>query len=158
MANNSKISDIVYKLALPLAQSNGYTVYEAEYGKEGADYVLRVVLDTMTDDGEPVSIEACEAVSRALSEALDREDPIGGAYILEVTSPGLDRPLKKEEDFSRFAGHSIDIGLYKAVNGRKTVNGVLKGLEDGNIVLETSQGDEKIPLKETSYVRLAVEF
>lgn len=156
MAN--KVSDAVYALALPLAQENGYTVYEVEYKKEGADMVLRVVLDTVTDDGEPVSINACENVSRALSELLDKNDPVSGAYMLEVTSPGLDRPLKKDEDFVRFAGKDVEIGLYKAINGSKMLCGALSGLEDGNVVIDADGEKISVPRSDTSFVRLAVKF
>lgn len=155
---SNKVSDAVYALALPLAQENGYTVYEVEYKKEGADMVLRVVLDTVTDDGEPVSISACENVSRALSDILDKNDPVPGAYMLEVTSPGLDRSLKKEEDFSRFAGKEVEIGLYKAVNGSKLLTGVLSGLKDANVVISDGSREISIPREDTSFVRLAVKF
>lgn len=94
MASNSKVTDIVYALALPLAQEAGCTLYEVEYKKEGADNVLRVVLDTL--DNSSISIDMCEKVSRSLSDVLDEKDPIRGAYMLEVTSPGLDRPLKRQ--------------------------------------------------------------
>ena len=155
---SNKVSDAVYALALPLAQENGYTVYEVEYKKEGADMVLRVVLDTVTDDGEPVSISACENVSRALSDILDKNDPVPGAYMLEVTSPGLDRSLKKEEDFSRFAGKEVEIGLYKAVNGSKLLTGVLSGLKNANVVISDGSREISIPREDTSFVRLAVKF
>ena len=155
MAN--KVADVVYALALPLAQDNGYTVYEVEYKKEGADMILRVVLDS-EDDENPVSITACENVSRALSEILDKNDPVSGAYMLEVTSPGLDRPLKKDEDFVRFKGKEIEIGLYKAVNGSKMLSGTLVGLEDGNVVIYSNGENVSVPKNETSFVRLAVIF
>lgn len=156
MAN--KVADAVYALALPLAQDNGYTIYEVEYKKEGADMVLRVVLDTVDDNGEPVSISACENVSRALSELLDKNDPVSGAYMLEVTSPGLDRPLKKDEDFVRFAGKEIEIGLYKAVNGSKMLIGELIGLEGDNVIIDADGERISIPRNSTSFIRLAVKF
>lgn len=155
---SNKISDAVYEVALPIAKENGYTVYEVEYKKEGADMVLRVVLDTFDDSEESVSITACENVSRALSDILDSKDLVQGAYMLEVTSPGLDRPLKKEEDFKRFAGKDIEIGLYKAINKSKLISGTLTGLEDGSVVLEDNGEKIIIPLKDTSFVRLQVKF
>ena len=155
MAN--KVADAVFSLALPLAEENGYTVYEVEYKKEGSDMVLRVVLDTF-DDENPVSITACENVSRALSELLDKEDPVTGAYMLEVTSPGLDRPLKKDEDFVRFKGKEVEVGLYKALNGTKMLVGELVGLEDANVVIAANGENVIVPKNETSFVRLAVIF
>jgi len=157
VAQGSRITQTVYDMALPLAEANGCTVYEVEYKKEGSDYVLRVTLDSV-DDETPVSITMCENVSRALSEKLDENDPTSNAYMLEVTSPGLDRPLKKEEDFARFAGKEIEVGLYKQLNGTKLIEGTLIGLKDGVITL--SKGEENIEIKreDTSFVRLAVIF
>jgi len=156
MAN--KVADEVYALSLPLAEENGYTVYEVEYKKEGSDMVLRVVLDTKNDSDDPVSITACENVSRALSDILDKKDIISGAYMLEVTSPGIDRPLKKDEDFVRFAGKEIEIGLYKAVNGSKMLTGVLLGLENGEVSIEENGEKISIAKDDASFIRLAVKF
>ena len=155
-----KITDRIYEMALPLAQGEGLTIYEVEYKKEGSDYVLRVILDTQADgDTEYVSIDACERVSRQLSDMLDESDPIKDAYMLEVTSPGLDRPLKRDEDFARFAGRDIDIGLYKAINGSKIVCGKLIGYADGIITAELPDGSEfSIKKDETSSVKLTVVF
>ena len=155
-----KITDRIYEMALPLAQNEGLCIYEVEYKKEGADYVLRVILDTASDgEGEYVSIDACEKVSRALSDMLDESDPIKEAYMLEVTSPGLDRPLKRDEDFVRFAGRDIDIGLYKAIGGSKIISGKLIGLSDGVITAELPDGSEfSIKKDETSSVKLTVIF
>ena len=155
-----KITDRIYEMALPLAQNEGLGIYEVEYKKEGADYVLRVILDTVAEsETEYVSIDACERVSRQLSDMLDESDPIKDAYMLEVTSPGLDRPLKRDEDFVRFAGRDIDIGLYKAVNGSKIICGKLVGLSDGVITAELPDGSEfSIKRDETSSVKLTVIF
>ena len=155
-----KITDRIYEMALPLAQNEGLCIYEVEYKKEGSDYVLRVILDTASDgEGEYVSIDSCEKVSRALSDMLDESDPIKEAYMLEVTSPGLDRPLKRDEDFVRFAGRDIDIGLYKAIGGSKIISGKLIGLSDGVITAELPDGSEfSIKKDETSSVKLAVVF
>lgn len=159
MAAGSKVTQIVYDIALPLAEAEGCTVYDVEYKKEGSDYVMRVTLDTVDDNpGSHVSITMCENVSRALSEALDSNDPTCAPYMLEVTSPGLDRPLKKEEDFLRFAGREVEVGLYKQINGSKLICGTLVGLDDGVITVTTDSGDLQINRNETSFVRLAVIF
>jgi len=156
MASGAKITDLVFDMALPIAQDNGCTIYDVEYKKEGSDYVLRVILDT--EDDSSVSISMCENVSRLLSEELDKNDPTNNAYMLEVTSPGLDRPLKKEEDFVRFAGKIIEVGLYKQLNGSKVITGELKGLSDGNVVIGCDGEEISIKREETSFVRLAVIF
>ena len=156
MAN--KVADEVFALALPLAKENGYTIYEVEYKKEGSDMVLRVVLDTVNDDDTPVSITACENVSRALSDILDSKDIVSGAYMREVTSPGIDRPLKKDEDFVRFAGKEIEIGLYKAVNGSKMLCGTLEELVDNKVVIDSNGEKISILRDDASFIRLAVIF
>ncbi len=157
MAMGSKVSQIVYDMAHPIAEGEGCTVYDVEYKKEGSDYVMRVILDT-TDDSKTVSITMCENVSRKLSDALDKNDPTNTAYMLEVTSPGLDRPLKKDEDFVRFAGREVEVGLYKALNGSKIITGRLVGLNDGCVVINDGKNDISVNREETSFVRLAVIF
>ena len=160
MASN-KVTELVYDIALPLAKERGLDVYEVEFKKEGSDKVLRVILDTEPgcEDTAHVSIEDCEFVSRALSDMLDEKDPINEVYMLEVTSPGLDRPLKKDEDFVRFRGHCIDVGLYKAVNGSKTLTGTLEDYKDGNITLTLLDGGEyTVEKKDVSSVKLTVIF
>lgn len=157
MASGSKIAQSVYDMALPIAKEQGCGIYEVEYKKEGTDFVLRVILDTF-DDTKSVSITMCENVSRALSELLDKNDPTASPYMLEVTSPGLDRPLKKDEDFVRFAGKDVEIGLYKAVNGSKLCTGTLVGLKDGIIIINDNGNHIEIKREDTSFVRLAVIF
>lgn len=159
MASGSKVTQIVYDMALPIAEAQGCTVYYVEYKKEGSDYVMRVTLDTVDDNpSSHVSITMCENVSRALSEALDKNDPTNVPYMLEVTSPGLDRPLKKEEDYVRFAGREVEIGLYKQINGSKLICGTLGGLKDGVITVTADGTELSINRDETSFVRLAVIF
>lgn len=155
-----RITDVIYQMALPLADSHGLDIYEVEYKKEGSDYVLRVILDTKPEsETEYVSINDCEEVSRALSDLLDEKDPIKEAYMLEVTSPGLDRPLKKEEDFVRFKGKSVDIGLYKAVNGSKVISGELVSKKDGVITIILPDGSNyEINEDSVSSVKLTVIF
>ncbi len=157
MASGSKITQAVLEMVSPIAEKNGCGVYDVEYKKEGADYVLRVILDTL-DDETPVSITMCENVSRELSEELDKNDPTNNPYMLEVTSPGLDRPLKKEEDFVRFAGKLVEVGLYKQINGSKLISGELSGLENGEVVLSSDGEEIRIKREDTTFVRLAVVF
>ncbi len=155
-----KLTDKIYEMALPIANEHGLDIYEVEYKKEGSDYVLRVILDTKQDgENEYVSINDCEEISRALSDLLDGDDPIKEPYMLEVTSPGLDRPLKKQEDFVRFKGSQVDIGLYKAVNGSKVVTGELVGKADGVITIKLQNGSQYAAKEdEVSSVKLTVIF
>lgn len=105
----SKIEQLTQELAAPIAEQIGYEVIEAEYKKEGGEYYLRVYLDR--EDGS-VDLDACEYVSRRLEEELDRLDPIQDAYYLEVCSPGIDRPLKRDKDFVRFLGSEVDVKFF----------------------------------------------
>jgi len=93
-----------------------------------------------------------------LSDVLDREDPIPGPYSLEVSSPGLERPLKKESDYVRFAGRLANIRTYQAINGQKNFQGTLMGIEDGKVLIEIDGEATAIPLDMISKARLAVEF
>ena len=145
----------VLPLLEPIVEEKGLELVDVEFVKEGANWYLRIYIDK--DGG--VSIDDCEGVSRALEAKLDEADPIEQAYILEVSSPGIDRPLKKDADFVKFQGEIIDIKLYKAVNGKKQYQGKLLGLADGIISLEEENGNVcTFTQKECADVRLAVIF
>lgn len=152
----SDVVSAVNALVTPIAAANGCTVYDIEFKKEGSDYYLRIFLD-MAEEERSVSLNECEAVSRALSDALDKEDPIDVAYMLEVSSPGLDRALRTAEHFARFIGTKVDVGLYKAVNGAKIVSGTLVSFADGIITLQTDGGEFTIPQSETTSVKLCLD-
>jgi len=102
----------------------------------------RPVLQIMADraDETPMTVEDCANISRAVSAILDVEDPIDGAYTLEVSTPGIDRPLTREKDFVRYAGHEAKVELSVALDGRKRFRGILKGVQDGRIELEDEKG------------------
>ena len=109
------IEELVSEITEPL----NFEIVDVEYVKEAGEYYLRVFLDK--EGG--ISLNDCEAVSRQLSEVLDVKDPIKDNYFLEVSSPGLDRPLKKDKDFVRYAGRDVEIKLYKPLNGSKQFEG-----------------------------------
>lgn len=145
----------------------GLELYNSEFVKEGKDWFLRVYIDRLPKedaDGnveeEYVSTDDCEGVSRFLSSELDRIDPIEQNYYLEVSSPGLDRALIKEKDFIRFSGRMVDISLYKAVDGKKTYQGILKGLTEDNKIVLTDENEKEIefPREQVAKTRLAVIF
>lgn len=127
---------------------------DVEYVKEPHGWVLRVYLDKPGG----IDVEDCRAVSEVLSDILDKEDPIPGAYSLEVSSPGLERPLKKESDFERFAGRLANIRTYSAIDGRKNFQGKLMGLTEGQVQIEVDGVRVAIPFDMISKARLAVEF
>ena len=140
---------------VPIIAEKGLELVDLEFVKEGVNWYLRVYIDK--DGG--VNIDDCEAVSRALEVKLDEKDPIEQAYILEVSSPGIDRPLKKDADFVKYQGEIIDVKLYKAQDGSKQYQGRLLGLEDGVLSIEEENGNVvKFEQKDTASVRLAVIF
>ncbi|MBZ4645905.1 MAG: ribosome maturation factor RimP [Petroclostridium sp.] len=148
-----RVEDIVYNLAEPIAQKNNCEVVDVEFKKEGANWFLRVFIDK--EDG--VTLDDCEAVSKEISDELDRVDPIEQSYYLEVSSPGLDRPLKKEKDFLKFIGHKIEIKLYQAINGTKMLSGTLEAYNNGNITVRLDEGNIiEIDKEKIALVRLAV--
>ena len=162
-----KITEIVEEITADFLVQNGLELYNSEFVKEGKDWFLRVYIDKLPKEGadgnveeEYVSTDDCESVSRFLSAELDRLDPIEQNYYLEVSSPGMDRALLKEKDFKRFCGRMVDISLYKAVNGHKTFQGILKGLtEDNKIIIEDENGSEiEFPREQVAKTRLAVIF
>ena len=139
----------------PIIAEKGLELVDLEFVKEGVNWYLRVYIDK--DGG--VNIDDCEAVSRALEVKLDEKDPIEQAYILEVSSPGIDRPLKKDADFVKYQGEIIDVKLYKAQDGSKQYQGRLLGLEDGVLSIEEENGNVvKFEQKDIASVRLAVIF
>jgi len=149
----SKITDIVWKLAEPIAKDNGCEVWDVEYVKEAGEWYLRVYIDSESG----IDIDQCEAVSRALDPMLDERDPIPDSYIFEVSSAGLERTLKRPSDFERFIGSLVEVKLYKAKEGRKEYVGKLSGYNDGEITVEVSGAEIKFEKSEVANVRLRIE-
>lgn len=150
----AKLTDVVHALAEPIAKENGCEIWDVEYVKEAGTWFLRVYLDR--EDG--VTIDHCEAVSRALDVKLDEADPIEGSYVLEVSSPGADRVLRKPEHFQRFLGQQVEIRLYRPINGAKTLVGPLKSYEDGGVTIETPNGPYTLAKQDVAQVRLYITF
>lgn len=119
------------ELLKPIAEANHVDIYDIEYVKEGSDWYLRCYIDKE----EGVNINDCEAVSRALSDELDRTDFIEDAYILEVSSPGLGRALKKDKHFEKSLGMEVDLKTYKPINGSKEFTGILKAFDAETVTL-----------------------
>lgn len=142
------------ELLLPITERFGVEIYDVEYVKEGSDWYLRAYIDK--PDG--VNIVDCENVSRALSEELDREDYIADAYILEVSSPGLGRTLKKEKHFLKSMGQEVELKTYKPVDGSKEFSGVLKAYQDGDVTILTEDGEKLFSKADIALVRLAFDF
>jgi len=143
----------VEKYILEIIQGSQLELVDVEYVKE-RDWYLRIFLDKIGG----IEIEDCQWVSERLEERLDQYDLISESYILEVSSPGLDRPLKKEKDFTRHVGDRIEIHTFVPVQGTKTLVGTLVGLVNDEINIAIEGIETKIPRAKTSLVRLHVDF
>ena len=149
-----KVTQIVEELARPVAEAHGCSLWDVEYVREGADYILRVSIDK--EGG--VDISDCEAISRALDPILDERDPIPGSYQFEVCSAGLERALKRPEDFARFLGSPVTVKLYRPYNGMKEIPAVLRGYDEGRVTVETGKETVTFEKSQVALVRLRVEF
>ena len=149
------IESTIEELVQPIIDANNFELVDVEYVKEAGEYYLRIFVDK--EDG--ISLNECEVVSRALSEILDVKDPIKDNYYLEVSSPGLDRPLKKDKDFVRYQGRDVEIKLYKPINGSKQFEGELVGLtDDKNIKVIIDNEEVEFNKKDVALIRLAIKF
>jgi ribosome maturation factor RimP len=150
------------KIAERVAISRGLTVWDVQSRREATGYVVRVVIDRPGPAGTPeesVSIEDCEQVNREISTILDVEDPLPFAYTLEVSSPGLDRPLRDAADYMRFSGRLAKVVVREAVDNQKAFAGRLRGVEGAHVLLEGAKGRlHRLPLHLITRGRLEVEF
>ena len=149
-----KITDQVAAFARPIVEQHGCSLWDVEYVREGSDYILRLCIDK--EGG--VDIADCEAISRAVAPILDERDPIPGSYQFEVCSAGLERALKRPEDFQRFLGSPITVKLYRPHNGLKEIPAVLRGYEDGKLTVEAGKETITFEKSQVALVRLRVEF
>ena len=142
-------------LITPIVDEKGFELVDVEYVKEGSNWYLRAYVDK--EGG--ITINDLESVSRILSDKLDEEDFISDAYILEVSSPGLGRPLKKDKDFDRNMGNEIEVHLYRAVDRQKQLVGLLKAYNADTITIENEDGRETdIDRVNVSLVRPTIDF
>lgn len=142
-------------ILLPILEKHGFSLWDVEYVKEGGNWYLRAYIDK--PDG--IGVNDCEVVSRELSDILDEEDYIEGSYILEVSSPGLGRPLKKDRDFERSMGEEVEIRTYRMIDRTKEFRGILKAYDKDSVTIEMEDSREKTFEKsEIALVRLAFDF
>lgn len=142
------------ELLAPIAASNGVEIYDVEYVKEGSDFYLRAYIDKP----EGVNIIDCENVSRALSDALDKEDFIPDAYILEVSSPGLGRTLKKDKHLEKSIGQEVEIKLFKAIDKCKEFVGELANFNADTITIMENGAERTFNRSEIALIRLTIDF
>lgn len=142
------------KLLVPIAEKYGVEIYDVEYVKEGSDWYLRAYIDKP----EGVNINDCENVSRALSDVLDAEDYIEDAYILEVSSPGLGRTLKKDRHLEKSLGEEVEIRTYKPIDKQKEFSGILKAYDKDTVTIEEDSGERIFTRADIALIRLALDF
>ena len=152
-----KVTERVWALAEPVVQAAGCELWDVEYVREGGEWYLRVYLDKVD---EPVGIDDCEAVSRALDPILDEADPIDTSYTFEVCSAGAERVLKRPEDYLRFVGSDILVKLYQPQEGSKEFAGVLQAYdaETGDLTLDTGRKSLVFSQAQRALTRLRVSF
>jgi ribosome maturation factor RimP len=148
-----EIEALVEKLVSEIIKDSPLELVDVEYVKE-RDWYLRVYI---TKEGG-IGVDDCQWVSERLENRLDELDPIKDSYYLEVSSPGLDRPLKKAKDFARHLGDKVEVHTFAPINGQKTLIGTLLSADDGGISLEVDGSPMSIPRDQASMVRLHVEF
>lgn len=151
-----KVVDVVSDLLMPFLPGQGMELVDVEFVKEGQHRYLRIFIDK--EDG--VSLEDCQKVSEYLNEKLDSMDPIEENYFMEVSSPGVERVLKKDSDFERFKEQLVEVKLYFPLEGTKIIEGTLKGLKDGKVAVQPENSPKilEIPRDKISLVKLLVRF
>lgn len=143
------------ELVLPIVTENHFELVDVEYVKEGGTWYLRAYIDKPGG----ITVDDCEIVNRALSDLLDEKDFIEESYILEVSSPGLGRPLKKERDFERSLGEEVEIRTYRMVEKQKEFRGILKSYDKNMVTIVTEEEEEQVFERENiALIRLAFDF
>lgn len=155
MIKKKRVVDVVEEAITPFLKSNSIELVDVEFVKEGPYRYLRVTIDK----DEPVTLDDCQMVSQFLNQKLDTLDPIEEQYFLEVTSPGVERVLKKDKDFAKFVGREIQLKLFQPFDGQKMIIGILEGLIDDHVVvIHENMGRIEIPKSKVSVAKLVVNF
>ena len=155
MSKREEYEQKTEKLLMPIMEANGFELVDVEYVKEAGNWYLRAYIDKPGG----ITVDDCEVVNRELGDLLDRDDFIDDSYILEVSSPGLGRPLKKERDFIRSKGEEVEIRTYRMVDRQKEFRGVLKAWDKDTVTIETEDGQEQIFDRDNiALIRLAFDF
>lgn len=142
-------------LLMPMMEEHQFELVDVEFVKEAGTWYLRAYIDKPGG----ITIDDCEVISRALSDQLDAKNFIEESYILEVSSPGLGRPLKKEKDFIRSQGESVEVKLFRALDGQKEFTGILKEWDKETVTLEFEGGTRlSIDRADIALIRLAFDF
>ena len=141
-------------LLAPIAEQAGFELVDVEYVKEAGNWYLRGYIDKPGG----ITVNDCEAVSRIFSDKLDENDFIEDSYIMEISSPGLDRPLKKEKDFARSVGKEVEIRTYRPIEKQKEFSGILTAYDDNSVTIDEDGSLRRFDRKEIALIRLKIEF
>ncbi len=141
-------------LVSPIVEKYGFELVDVEYVKEGGSFYLRAYIDKPGG----ITVDDCETVSREFSDKLDEADFIEEAYIMEVSSPGLGRPLKKENDFKRSIGKEVEIRTYRPIDREKEFYGVLKAYDENSVTIDCEEEERTFQKAEIALIRLAFDF
>ena len=156
MSKKESYESRVEAYLLPLMEENNFELVDVEYVKEAGTWYLRAYIDK--EGG--IGVDDCEVISRKLSDWLDKEDFIDDSYILEVSSPGLGRPLKKEKDFVRSMGKLVEIRTYRPIEKQKEFCGILNAYDDNSVTIEEDENGtlRTFEKEDIALIRLAIEF
>ena len=150
----SKVEESVFEAILPTVKELGYEIYDIEYLKEGTSWYLRIYIDK----SEGISINDCENVSRAIDPIIDELNPIKTPYTLEVSSPGIERVLRKDEHFNRYMGEEVELSLFKAIDGEKKIRGILKDFSDEVVKILYKDNELSVDKKDISVIKTVYNF
>ncbi|HOM01221.1 MAG TPA: ribosome maturation factor RimP [Acetivibrio sp.] len=149
------IEELVTEIANPIVNRHSFELVDVEFIKEGSSWYLRIYIDKPGG----ITIDDCQIVSEEISDILDKEDPIPQSYFLEVSSPGLDRPLKKESDFEKFKGELVEVKVFKPIEGKKIFEGELVGYKDNKIVIKKNDNENmEFERDKVAMVRRVIKF
>jgi ribosome maturation factor RimP len=158
MTTTTETSQELTRLAEPICEGSGYELVDLHYARGPSGWFVRVYIDRLDPSGPPISFADCERLSRELSAALDVEDPIPHAYSLEVSSPGVDRPLRKPEHFRRHVGQEARITLRDPRDGRKNFQGTLVEASAEEIAIEVEGTNYRLPIAEVASAKLVPDW
>ncbi len=157
-ANPSDIRDRLLRLAEPVCRASGYELVDLRYVLEQGGWVVRAYIDYDPPGPDAISFADCERVSRELSAVFDVEDPIPGAYRLEISSPGVDRPLRTAEHFRRQIGNQIKVTLERGLDGRRNFSGTVVGVEGDDIAIDVDGTRHLLPLDDIATAKLVPDW
>lgn len=154
MADKKSVSAVVRELAAPVCEECGVILWDVEFVKEGADFILRITIDK--EGG--VTIDDCERVNRAVDPLLDEADPIETSYKLEVSSPGIERTLSRPEHFAASIGAEVELSLYAPYEGSRKIRGKLAGYNGGDVTLTVGENDVVFKKADVAKARTVFEW